>query len=243
MMVVPEGGSLFQHNMNMIVDGHTGIEHSVPVAKIYDDVLQLWSKSKTGYTPTLIVAYGGSFGENYWYQHTNVWDDPRLTKFVPRRILDSRSRRRTIIPEEEYNHIEIARLLLAHNADRLAPDSIRSIPLHYACSPEMVDLLERELPADCVIDGEIVIPGPKVLEFDWLLQRIHPADSRVRMLAEVPRGGRHLQGDVLRPLERRVLRWRASGADFETLSPRFRRTPDFLRQVESLAHYKLRAPR
>ena len=109
MMVVPEGGSLYQHNMTMIVDGHTGIEHSVPVAKIYDDVLQLWSKSKTGYTPTLIVAYGGSFGENYWYQHTNVWDDPRLTKFVPRRILESRSRRRTMIPEEEYNHIEIAR--------------------------------------------------------------------------------------------------------------------------------------
>ena len=66
--------------------------------------------------------------------------------------------------------------------------------------------------------------------------------GRVRMLAEVPRSGRHLQGDVLRPLERRVLRWRASGADHEALSPRFRRTPDFLRQVESLAHYKLRPP-
>ena len=110
MMVVPEGGSLFQHNMSMIVDGHTGIEHSIPVAKIYDDVLQLWSKSKTGYTPTLVVGYGGSFGENYWYQHTDVWADERLTKFVPRRILDSRSRRRTMIPEEEYNHIENARV-------------------------------------------------------------------------------------------------------------------------------------
>jgi imidazolonepropionase-like amidohydrolase len=32
MMVVPEGGSLFQHNMSMIVDGHTTIEHSIPVA-------------------------------------------------------------------------------------------------------------------------------------------------------------------------------------------------------------------
>ena len=31
MLVVPEGGSLFQLNMNMIVDGHTGIEHSLPV--------------------------------------------------------------------------------------------------------------------------------------------------------------------------------------------------------------------
>ena len=66
--------------------------------------------------------------------------------------------------------------------------------------------------------------------------------GRVRTLAEMPRGARHLQGDVLRPLERRVLRWRAAGADHDALSPRFRRTPDFLRQVESLAHYKLRGP-
>ena len=66
--------------------------------------------------------------------------------------------------------------------------------------------------------------------------------GRVRMLAEVPRGGRQLQGDILRPLERRILRWRASGADLDSLSPRFRRTPEFLGRVESLAHYKLRAP-
>ncbi|HVG25325.1 MAG TPA: amidohydrolase family protein [Thermoanaerobaculia bacterium] len=110
MMVVPEGGSLFQHNMTMVVDGHTGIEHSIPVARIYDDVLQLWGRSKTGYTPTLIVGYGGSFGENYWYQHTDVWADPRLTRFVPRRVLESRSRRRMMIPEEEYNHIDNARV-------------------------------------------------------------------------------------------------------------------------------------
>ena len=43
MMVVPEGGSLFQHNMTMVVDGHTGIEHSIPVAHVYEDVVQLWT--------------------------------------------------------------------------------------------------------------------------------------------------------------------------------------------------------
>ena len=110
MMVVPEGGSLFQHNMSMVVDGHTGIEHSIPVANIYDDVIQLWGKTKTGYTPTLIVGYGGAFGENYWYHKTNVYDDPRLTTFVPRRVLDSRARRRVMAPDEEYNHIDNARV-------------------------------------------------------------------------------------------------------------------------------------
>ena len=73
----------------------------------------------------------------------------------------------------------------------------------------------------------------------------HSADwtARVRSLSGVPRpSGHQLRGDVLRPLERRVLRWRASGADYEDLSPRFRRSPDFLRQVEALARYRLRGP-
>ena len=85
MSVVPEGGSLFEHNMTMIVDGHTTIEHSLPVARVYDDVKQLWAGAGTAYNPTLIVAYGGPFGENYWYQKTKVWEDPILTRWVPRR--------------------------------------------------------------------------------------------------------------------------------------------------------------
>lgn len=64
--------------------------------------------------------------------------------------------------------------------------------------------------------------------------------ARVRTLAEHPRNGTHLRGDVLRPLERRVLRWRALGVDYDELSPRFHRSPKFLAQVESLALYKLR---
>jgi imidazolonepropionase-like amidohydrolase/Tol biopolymer transport system component len=110
MMVVPEGGSLFEHNMTMVVDGHTGVEHSIPVANAYDDVVQLWSKSHSGYTPTLIVGYGGLWGENYWYAKTNVWEDKRLLTFVPRRIIDSRSRRRTLAPDNEWNHFSNAAL-------------------------------------------------------------------------------------------------------------------------------------
>jgi Tol biopolymer transport system component/imidazolonepropionase-like amidohydrolase len=110
MMVVPEGGSLFEHNMTMVVDGHTGVEHSIPVANIYDDVKQLWGQTKVGYTPTLIVGYGGNWGENYWYQKTNVWEDERLSSFVPRRILDARSRRRVMVPEDELNHFNNARV-------------------------------------------------------------------------------------------------------------------------------------
>lgn len=49
--------------------------------------------------------------------------------------------------------------------------------------PELVDVLLEKLPDRCVVDGEIVIAGANGLDFDALLQRIHPAESRVRMLA------------------------------------------------------------
>jgi len=109
-LVMPEGGSLFQHNMNMIIDGHSGIEHSIPVANIYDDVKQLWSQTKVAYTPTLVVGYGGIWGENYWYHHSEVWKHSLLSKWVPTNILQSRSVRRPMAPKEDYNHFENARV-------------------------------------------------------------------------------------------------------------------------------------
>ena len=50
--------------------------------------------------------------------------------------------------------------------------------------PEVVAAVKAQLPERCVVDGEIVIAAGKGLDFEALLQRIHPADSRVRMLAE-----------------------------------------------------------
>ena len=105
MNVYPEGGSFFYHNMTMIQDGHTGVEHSIPVSPVYQDVVNFWGGSKTGYTPTLIVGYGGIWGENYWYQKTEVWKKQRLLQYYPRRILDARSIRRMMIPDEDFGHI------------------------------------------------------------------------------------------------------------------------------------------
>src|SRR5215472_15856617 len=50
--------------------------------------------------------------------------------------------------------------------------------------PELVAALKRELPARCVLDGEIVLLQGSALDFEMLQQRIHPAASRVKMLAE-----------------------------------------------------------
>ena len=120
--VVPEGGSTFFHNMSMVQDGHTGIEHNIPIAPVYKDVLEFWSQSKVGYTPTLIVNYGGLNGENYWYQKTNVWENEKLLRFTPRGVIDGRSRHRTMAPDEEY---ENGHILTSKQVNALAEKGVK----------------------------------------------------------------------------------------------------------------------
>jgi imidazolonepropionase-like amidohydrolase/Tol biopolymer transport system component len=115
--VVPEGGSFFYHNLSMVADGHTSVEHNIPVAPLYNDVIQFWSKTKTSNTPTLIVNYGGLTGEYYWYQNTEVWKKDKLLKYTPRAIIDSRSRHRTMVPQEEY---ENGHILTSKSCKKLA---------------------------------------------------------------------------------------------------------------------------
>lgn len=120
--VVPEGGSFFFHNLSMILDGHTGIEHNLPIGTLYEDVLNLWSQSKTGYTPTLIVGYGGVTGEYYFYQKYNVWENQKLLKYTPRFVIDPRSRHRTMIPDAEYNN---GHLLVSRSCKALADRGVK----------------------------------------------------------------------------------------------------------------------
>jgi ATP-dependent DNA ligase len=49
--------------------------------------------------------------------------------------------------------------------------------------PELIEAFRAELPPRCVVDGEIVVTAGGRLDFDALQQRIHPAESRVRLLS------------------------------------------------------------
>lgn len=64
---------------------------------------------------------------------------------------------------------------------------------------------------------------------------------RIATMAELPRaaGARVVSDDGLRPLERRLLRWRHEGATYAEIGPRFRRSPTFMARVEVFARYKL----
>ncbi len=109
MLVVEEGGSTLNFNLPMIVDGATGVEHNIPVAPLYRDVIELWKATDVRNTPTLVVSYGGLSGEYWWYARDNVWEDPKLNRFFPRETLDARSIRRETAPDWDYYHIEVSK--------------------------------------------------------------------------------------------------------------------------------------
>ncbi|MFY0592976.1 amidohydrolase family protein [Roseivirga sp.] len=107
-MPTTEGGLDFKNNLTQVIDGYPGHEHSFPIFPLYKDAIELVAFSRTVYTPTLLVAYGGPWTENYFYATENPHGDAKLTHFMPHWNLDSRTRRRNAgwFMEDEYVHVE-----------------------------------------------------------------------------------------------------------------------------------------
>jgi hypothetical protein len=109
MLVVPEGGSLLAMNETMCLDGHTGIEHNLPVAPLHKDVIELFAKSQCGITPTLIVAYGGINGEYWWYQHDRIFEKEPLRSLTQPGWLDEKARRRGAFAfDDDFQHLRVS---------------------------------------------------------------------------------------------------------------------------------------
>lgn len=116
LLCVAEGGGDLWMNLGMVADGFQAIEHALPIAPLYDDVIQWMAASHTddtvgtAYTQTLLVAYGGLGGENHFYQHHNPTNDARLLRNFPRRILDRRAWRPTVLADDaDWNFQQVAR--------------------------------------------------------------------------------------------------------------------------------------
>jgi Tol biopolymer transport system component len=94
MMPTTEGALDLKLNLTHVIDGFHGNEHTLPITPLFKDVLQMFAQSGISETPTLIVNYGGPFGQEYWFENTNVHDNAKLNHFTPHNIIDEKTNRR-----------------------------------------------------------------------------------------------------------------------------------------------------
>jgi len=103
-----EGAGDWVRNLTMVMDGFTAFEHTLPIAPVYKDVIEVIARSGVHYTPTLMVTYGGPSLNPYFVGKTNPHDDVKVRRFTPEERLDE-GRRWQWIPEDELFFREIAR--------------------------------------------------------------------------------------------------------------------------------------
>jgi imidazolonepropionase-like amidohydrolase/Tol biopolymer transport system component len=94
LMPTTEGGLDYVMNMTEAMDGYSGHEHTIPTYPLQSDVIKLLVESGITYTPTLLVAYGGPWSENYWYEHEDPFKEDKLKRFTPWNDLDGKLFRR-----------------------------------------------------------------------------------------------------------------------------------------------------
>ncbi len=93
-MPTTEGGLDHKLDITHGIDGYPGVEHTIPITPKYNDVFEWYKGTQTLNSPTLIVAYGGPFGENYWYTNENLVGDAKLRRFTHPVDFDGKVRRR-----------------------------------------------------------------------------------------------------------------------------------------------------
>ena len=109
MMPTTEGAGDMALDITHVIDGFGGNEHQFPINSIYKDVTELVAKSGIYYTPTYIIGgYGGPGTENYYWQTAGVHDDPKVRRFIPHNIVDSKAARTLWVRPDEYVHPKAA---------------------------------------------------------------------------------------------------------------------------------------
>jgi len=102
LMVTCEGDADHLEYLAIAMDGHTGCEHPILTLPLYRDVTQFLGQAGFFYSPTLNVGGAGPWGEDYFYQESDLWKNPKLQRFIPWRWLYPHTQRRTLRPVTSY---------------------------------------------------------------------------------------------------------------------------------------------
>jgi hypothetical protein len=114
LMPTTEGALDLKLDITHAINGFSGNEHALPIVPLYKDVIELFARTKITYTPTLLVAYGGPWAENFFFEQQDWYNDPKLRRFFPQSILWHDTSRRPWFQQREQIYPR-----LAHEAGKI----------------------------------------------------------------------------------------------------------------------------
>jgi len=110
MMPTTEGGADTKADLTHAIDGFSGNEHAVPVAPIYDDIVQLFARTGVTYTPTLVVSFGAALPIYRLLAEERPHENARAARWHAEGELYQRSSTRQLwFAPEDFSDIEVAR--------------------------------------------------------------------------------------------------------------------------------------
>lgn len=94
LMPTTEGAGDQKLDLTHAIDGMHGNEHNLPDLPIFDDVAELFARTRTAYTPTLIVQYNAANMREFFFTRESPGDNAKLARFYPANRLDELTERR-----------------------------------------------------------------------------------------------------------------------------------------------------
>src|SRR5262249_17845200 len=110
-LLTGEGGSL-EHDLSMVMDGHSGWEHDLTHTPIYDDVTTFMGKARAIYSITLVTDGPGPLNEELFWQREDVWRDAKQREWLPWWLYLPHTRTRWQRPETDYTYPILAQGLV-----------------------------------------------------------------------------------------------------------------------------------
>jgi Tol biopolymer transport system component len=101
--VTAEGSMDLNHKVSMAMDGHTGFEHVTVQSPLYADFTTFMAKTRSVYSHTPLVSGFGAWNEEFFWQESPIWKDPKQQRWIPWRQLIPHTRRFISRPETDYS--------------------------------------------------------------------------------------------------------------------------------------------
>jgi Tol biopolymer transport system component len=111
LQVTSENNDL-EYTLGMIMDGHTGFEHPMSYTPLYGDFTRFLGMAQATYSPTFMVGGPGPWNEEYWYQESESWKDPKTRRFMPWVQFIPQTRERMLRPATDYSYPWLAQGLV-----------------------------------------------------------------------------------------------------------------------------------